>query len=72
MAAGCLIDTHVRSELRRPKPDPGVLRWFEQLPGQQLHLSVLSLGEPRRGVERLEPGTRRARLERWLEQEPPL
>ena len=72
MAPGYLIDTNVISELRRPRPEPGVLRWFEQLPGKQLHLSVLSLGELRRGVERLEPGSRRDHLEGWLEQELPL
>jgi predicted nucleic acid-binding protein len=36
-----------------------------------LHLSVLSLGEIRQGVERLEPGTRKEKLRLWLEQDLP-
>ena len=53
MAAGYLIDTNVISELRRREPEPPVVRWFEQRPARRLFLSVLTLGEIRRGVERL-------------------
>ena len=50
-----LLDTNVVSELVRPKPDPEVLAWFGNTPDDALHLSVLSLGEVRKGVEKLEP-----------------
>jgi hypothetical protein len=36
-----------------------------------LHMSVLSLGEIRRGIERLAPGARREKLRLWLEAELP-
>lgn len=71
ITAGYLIDTNVISELRRRQPEPRVVQWFEQRPAGQLYLSVLSLGEIRRGVERLEAGERQQALRTWLERELP-
>jgi len=71
MGAGYLIDTNVISELRRRNPEPRVVQWFEQRPAGELYLSVLSLGEIRRGVEKLEAGARQRALRTWLEQELP-
>ena len=71
MAAGYLIDTNVISELRRREPEPRVVRWFEQRPARQLFMSVLTLGEIRRGVEQLAEGERQQALRTWLEQELP-
>ena len=48
-----LLDTNVISELRRKAPDQGVVEWFSQRPASTLYLSVLTLGELRKGVERL-------------------
>lgn len=64
-----LLDTKVVSELVRPKPDPDVLAWFDRTPDNVLHLSVLSLGEIRKGVENLDVSPRREKLRVWLEQE---
>lgn len=66
-----LIDTNVVSELARPKPNEKVVRWFEETPDTALHMSVLSFGEIRSGIERLPPGSRREKLRVWLEQEVP-
>lgn len=66
-----LLDTNVISELVRPQPDERVLAWFEQAPDRALHLSVLTLGEIRKGVEKLPDSKRRERLRLWLEQELP-
>lgn len=65
-----LIDTNVISELVRPKPDVAVLEWFASTPDDALFLSVLTLGEIRKGVERLssaEDIQRREKLRLWLE-----
>ena len=48
-----LLDTNVVSELRRPRPDRGVLDWVEATARETSYLSVLVLGEIRQGVERL-------------------
>jgi predicted nucleic acid-binding protein len=71
MQGGYLIDTNVISELRRREPEPRVVHWFEQRPAGQLYLSVLTLGEIRRGVEKLQQGERQRTLRIWLEQELP-
>jgi predicted nucleic acid-binding protein len=54
-----LVDTNVISELTRPKPAPSVAAWFEGVADEALHLSVLTLGELRRGVEKLPAGKRK-------------
>ena len=48
-----LLDTNVLSEVRRPRGDEGVKRWVSSTPADDLYLSVLVVGEIRRGVERL-------------------
>lgn len=67
-----LIDTNVLSELRRKSPDPGVLAWISQRPAATLHLSVLTLGEIRKGIEGVGDAARRQALIDWLETELPL
>lgn len=64
-----LLDTNVISELIRPKASRRVLEWFREVPGEALHLSALTIGEIRSGVERLEAGPRREKLRVWLETE---
>lgn len=66
-----LLDTNVVSEVVRPRPNPRLLRWLQAVPDDALHLSVLTLGEIRRGVEKLKAGTKREKLRVWLEQELP-
>ncbi len=62
-----LLDTCVVSELARPAPDPRVLAWFEGVHEGDLHLSVLTLGEIRKGADLLDPGPRRDRILHWLD-----
>lgn len=66
-----LIDTNVLSELRRKSPDPGVVGWFAQRPPATLYLSVLTLGEIRKGIEGIGDETRRQTLLDWLETDLP-
>lgn len=62
-----LLDTNVISELVRPKPHKNVLAWFGYMPDDALYLSVLTLGEIRKGVELLSDSSRREKLRLWLE-----
>lgn len=64
-----LLDTCLLSELVKPRPDPSVITWVSQQNESQLFLSVLTLGELRKGVERLKDGRKRVRLAQWLEGE---
>ena len=62
-----LIDTNVLSELRRKLPNARVVHWFSQRPATTLYLSVLTLGEIRKGIEVLPDPARRLILLDWLE-----
>lgn len=54
MTAGYLLDTNVVSELRKgERANPHVRSWFEEHAAEELWLSVLVVGELRRGVELL-------------------
>jgi hypothetical protein len=66
-----LIDTNVLSELRRRDPHAHVLRWMADRPATTLYLSVLTLGELRKGIEGLPEGPRRRRLLDWMDSELP-
>jgi toxin FitB len=63
-----LIDTSVLSELRKPSCDPAVIEWMSSIEPDEVHISVLTIGEIRMGIE-----TRRRTapklvypIERWL------
>ena len=55
----------------QPKPTARVVDWFDAAPPEALFISVLTLGEIRKGVERLAECRRRARIAAWLETELP-
>lgn len=67
-----LIDTCVLSELRKKIPNQGVIDWFAARSVSTLYLSVLSLGELRKGITALEEVKRRETLLNWLESDLPL
>lgn len=67
--SGFLLDTNCISEAVRVNPEPRVLAWIEAADETLLYLSVLTLGEIRKGVAALSPGRRRTKLETWLELE---
>ncbi|OGA12020.1 MAG: hypothetical protein A3D95_05930 [Betaproteobacteria bacterium RIFCSPHIGHO2_12_FULL_69_13] len=62
-----LLDTCVVSELSRPRPDRGVVAWMSEADPAFLHLSVITIGEIRRGTLRLPAGKRRTSLSSWGE-----
>jgi len=62
-----LLDTNIPSELTRSHPDPQVVQWVRTVSSDHLYLSVLTLGEIRKGIRMLQESTRRAQLEQWFE-----
>ena len=65
--SGFLVDTNVLSEAVRTKPEPQVLDWIGAADETLLYLSVLTLGEVRKGLALLPQGKRRTRIETWIE-----
>lgn len=64
-----LIDTNVISEVRKgARCNPHVAGWYETIDDASIYLSVLVLGEIRRGIERSRANdpTRARALESWL------
>ena len=64
-----LLDTNCISEPAREKPEPRVLAWLDAVDESQFYLSVLTLGEIRKGASALPDSRRRSRLETWLERQ---
>jgi predicted nucleic acid-binding protein len=64
-----LLDTNVLSELRRKTPNPAVSAWFAIRPATSLYLSVLTLGELRKGIDGVKDAARRLALSDWLQTE---
>ncbi len=65
--SGFLLDTNVISELVRPKAEPKVRAWVAATDENLLYLSVLTLGEIRKGISALQDASRRVALEAWLD-----
>jgi len=67
-----LIDTNVISELRKgSKCNLGVQRFFESIQSESIYISVLTLGEIRRGCENIRQRgdtLQASQLENWLEE----
>lgn len=61
-----LLDTNVVSEWTKPQPDARVMQWLDDVDEDRVGLSVATLAEIRRGIERLADGRRRRRLDDWL------
>jgi predicted nucleic acid-binding protein len=65
--SGFLLDTNVISELVKSRPEPAVVRWVDESDENLLYLSVLTLGEIRKGIVAWPQSARRVALEAWLE-----
>jgi predicted nucleic acid-binding protein len=61
-----LLDTNVISELVALQPHPSVLAWIEALDQTAIYLSVITIGEIHRGIERLPESAKQDRLRAWL------
>ncbi len=62
-----LLDTNVISEPKQKKPHAKVLEWLDAQDESKLYLSVLTVGEIKKGITRLDSSKKKAELEKWLE-----
>jgi predicted nucleic acid-binding protein len=64
---GFLVDTNIPSELTRDQPDARVANFVRNAGQQNLFLSVMTIGEIRKGIDGLPVSRKRSELEDWLE-----
>lgn len=62
-----LLETNVISEPKQKKPNKKVLEWLDTQDESKIYLSVVIIGEIRKGITRLESGRKKTELETWLE-----
>ncbi len=61
-----LLDTCVISEFTRRQPEPRVIDWLDSVEEEKLMISVITIGEIQRGVERLPDSHRKTSLLVWM------
>lgn len=61
-----LLDTNVISELVARKPNAQVVQWIDALDPSSVYLSVITIGELSKGIEKLAESPRKDRLRAWL------
>lgn len=64
-----ILDTNVISEAINKQPNPQVMNWLRGIDAQELYLSVITVGEIKKGVEKLPESHRRKTIEHWFENE---
>jgi predicted nucleic acid-binding protein len=62
-----LLDTNIISETIKKSPNEKVLNWLASININKLTLSVLTLGEIRKGVEKLNDQAKKQKIINWLE-----
>ena len=62
-----LLDTCVVSELIAKQPNEHVVQWIDKLDDNQLFLSVITIGEIKKGIAKLPDSARKAQLSDWLD-----
>ncbi len=62
-----LLDTNIISELISKTPDRNVVDYLLSLDEERLYLSVMTIGEIKSGIEKLDDGHKKSKLIHWLE-----
>ncbi len=65
--SGFLLDTNIPSEVSRPRPDANVTAWLSKQSQDSQFLSVVTMGELRKGATLLQPSARRTQIEHLIE-----
>ncbi|MBX3290240.1 MAG: type II toxin-antitoxin system VapC family toxin [Acidobacteria bacterium] len=63
-----LLDTCAISEFFKPEPNRGVIEWLDAQIPESLFLSVLTIGEIRKGISKLPPSKKRDSVTLWLDE----
>lgn len=61
-----ILDTCAISETIKPKPDPGLVHWLGSQKPEGLFICTITLGELRKGIDRLLASQKKHELLLWL------
>ncbi len=61
-----LLDTCVISELIKKQPNLKVLQWISDIEEANLFISVLTIGELHKGIEKLPESRKKNKLHKWV------
>ena len=64
-----LLDTNIISELISKSPNREVVNFISGIDEESLYLSVITIGEIKAGIEKLDDGKKKDKLLYWLENE---
>lgn len=62
-----LLDTNIISEGTKKQPNHNVSQWINAIDYRDTYLSVLSLGEIRKGIEKIQDPSKKEKIIQWLE-----
>ncbi|MDP2904013.1 MAG: type II toxin-antitoxin system VapC family toxin [Methylovulum sp.] len=62
-----LLDTCAISELTKPQANSGVIEWLKNTNAEDLYLSVINIGEIKKGINKLPASKKKQDLLFWLE-----
>lgn len=65
----CLLDTCVVSELVARQPNPKVVEFVDTIDSDDVYLSVITVGEIMKGIEKLSKSKRKQELQTWLRED---
>ena len=64
-----ILDTNVISELVAVRPNSNVVDWIQSADTRQFFLSVIAIGELKKGIEKLPDSNRKETLDHWLHED---
>jgi tRNA(fMet)-specific endonuclease VapC len=62
-----ILDTNIISELIAKQPNAQVIDWIDRRDPGTVYLTVITIGEIRKGIEKLPASPRKATITTWLE-----
>lgn len=62
-----LLDTNIISEIVKPEPNAHVISWLVSIHIMHFFISALTIGEIKKGVEKLPDSQKRQKIIKWLE-----
>ena len=67
-----LLDTNIISELVKHKPNEDVIKWVNAVDNEKLYISVITIGEIKKGIAGIQDLQRQNKISLWLEIDLPL